>query len=164
MFYPSRFSHTLRGGGICFFGGRDGCYSHSRHLQARSKPTGSNLLCLLPYGPCVAGLPVPEAPVCKRARRYGVSSPSLFREEESSWFSSRPFATRMGRTPWDRTTAAAVSSRSHFSVLKVAVGKRVRVSPKLAPRVETSVNSANVMEENSIAIFVLSHDIFNIQV
>jgi hypothetical protein len=70
----------------------------------------------------------------------------------------------MGRTPWDRTTAAAVSSRSLYSVPKVEVGKRVRVSPPVAPRVETSVNSANVMEDNSVPICVLSHDIFKIQV
>jgi hypothetical protein len=112
----------------------------------------------------VAGLPLPEAPVYERARRYGVSSPSLYREEQSSWFASRPFTTRMGRTPWDRTTAAAVYSRSHSSVPKVEVGKRVGVSPPVAPRVETSVNSANIMEENSVPICVLSHEIFKIQV
>jgi hypothetical protein len=59
-------------------------------------------------------------------------------------------------------------SRSIFeipsSVPKVEVGKRVRVSPTVAPRVETSVNSANVIEDNSVPICVLSHDIFKIQV
>jgi hypothetical protein len=60
--------------------------------------------------------------------------------------------------------AATVTSRSHSSVPKVEVVKRVRVSPPVAPRVETSVNSANVMDENSVPICVLSHDIFKIQV
>jgi hypothetical protein len=70
----------------------------------------------------------------------------------------------MGRIPWDCTIAAAVSSRSQSSVPKFEVGKRVRVSPPVAPRFETSVYSANVMEETSVPICVLSHDIFKIQV
>ena len=70
----------------------------------------------------------------------------------------------MGRTPWDRTTAAAISSRPHPSIPKREFEKRVRVSPQVAPRVETSVNSANVLEENSVSICVLSHDIFKIKI
>jgi hypothetical protein len=114
--------------------------------------------------PRMVGLPLSEASICKRTRRYGVSSPSLFQEKESAWFASRPFTTRMGRIPWDRTTSAAVYSRSPSPVPKIEVGKRVRVSPPVAPRVEASVNSACVVEEDSVPICVLSHDIFKIQV
>ena len=56
----------------------------------------------------------------------------------------------------DRSVAYAATYRT--------IGKRAEVSPAVAPRVETFVHSAEVVNEDTVPICVLAHDIYKIQV